>query len=73
MVYSEKVALLSPPLTGVPGLQYTGSNTTKKELPTKFLKRALKLTENFKEVVPDGGSYKKICSFQTCVFLKLLR
>ena len=68
MVYSEKVALLSPPLTGVPGLQYTGSNATKKELPTKFLKRALKLTENFKEVVPDGGSYKKSAAFRLACF-----
>ena len=68
MVYSEKVALLSPPLTGVPGLQYTGSNATKKELPTKFLKRALKLTENFKEVVPDGVLTKKSAAFRLACF-----
>ena len=33
-------------LTGVAGLQYSVCNATKNELLTKFLKCALKLTEN---------------------------
>ena len=32
-------------ITGVAGLQYTVCYTTKNELPTKFFKGALKLTE----------------------------
>ena len=43
---------ISPLLRGVAGLQYTVRNATKSELLTKFLKCALKLTENFKEVLP---------------------
>ena len=47
----RKVAFLeisrNPLLTGVAGLQYRVCNATEKELQTKFLKCALKLTENF--------------------------
>ena len=35
-------------ITGVAGLQYTVCYTTKNELPTKFFKGALKLTEIFR-------------------------
>ena len=35
-------------ITGVAGLQYTVCYTTKNELPTKFFKSALKLTEIFR-------------------------
>lgn len=52
MVFSEKWPLLEisrgPLLTGVAGLQYTVCYTTKNELPTKFFKGALKLTEIFR-------------------------
>ena len=61
MVFSEKWPLLEisrgPLLTGVAGLQYTVFNVIKGELPTKFLKGALKLIENFQEVVSNGIPY----------------
>ena len=37
----------SPFIKGVAGLQYSVCNATKNKLLTKFLKCALKLTENF--------------------------
>ena len=61
MVFSEKWPVLEisrgPLLTGVAGLQYTAFNVIKGELPTKFLKGALKLIENFQEVVSNGIPY----------------
>ena len=41
-------------LTAVAGLQSTVYNATKNELLTKFVKSALKLTENFQEVISNG-------------------
>ena len=38
-------------LTAVAGLQSTVYNATKNELLTKFVKGALKLTENFQEMI----------------------
>ena len=40
-------------LTAVAGLQSTVYNATKNELLTKFVKRALKLTENFQEMISN--------------------
>ena len=55
---SRKVAFLeiskSPLLTAVAGLQSTVYNATKNELLTKFVKGALKLTENFQEIISNG-------------------
>ena len=54
----RKVAFLeiskSPLLTVVAGLQSTVYNATKSELLTKFVKGALKLTENFQEMISNG-------------------
>ena len=54
----RKVALLEISichlLTGVAGLQYTVSNASTNEFLAKFLKGALKFTENFQEVIPNG-------------------
>ena len=44
----------SPPLAAVAGLQSTADNVTKNELLTKFVKGALKLTENFQEMISNG-------------------
>ena len=44
----------SPLLTAVAGLQSTVYNATKNELLTKFVKGALKLTENFQEMISNG-------------------
>ena len=41
-------------LTAVVGLQPTVYNATKNELLTKFVKGALKLTENFQEMISNG-------------------
>ena len=46
-------------LIGVAGLQYSVCNATKNELLTKCLKCALKLTENFTEVISTEVSYQK--------------
>ena len=43
----------SPILTGVAGLQNTISKFSKRAL-TKFLKDALKLTENYQEIISNG-------------------
>ena len=40
-------------LTGVAGLQSIACNACKNELLTKFLKDALKFTENFQEVISN--------------------
>ena len=40
-------------LTAVAGLQSTVYNATKNELLTKFVKSALKLTENFQEMMSN--------------------
>ena len=68
----QKVAFLeisrSPLLTGVTGLQYTVCNATKNELLTKFLKCALKLTENFQEVISTEVPYQKFTDLQTAAF-----
>ena len=54
----RKVAFLeiskSPLLTVVAGLQSTVYNATKNELLTKFVKGALKLIENFQEMISNG-------------------
>ena len=54
----RKVAFLgilrSPLLTAVAGLQSTVYNATKNELLTKFVEGALKLTENFQEMISNG-------------------
>ena len=54
----RKVAFLeisiSPLLTAVAGLLTTVYNATKNELLTKFVKGALKLTENFQEMIANG-------------------
>ena len=54
----RKVALLeiskSPLLTAVAGLRSTVYNATKNELLTKFVKGALKLTENLQEMISNG-------------------
>ena len=55
----------SPLLTRVAGLQYTVCNATKNELLTKFLKCALKLTENFQEVISTEVPYQKFTDLQT--------
>ena len=47
----------SPFLTGVAGLQYTVCNAIKNEVLTKFIKCALKLTENFRELISNGVPY----------------
>ena len=47
------------------GLQFTVCNTTKNELLTKFLICALKLTENFQEVIPTEVHYQKFTDLQT--------
>ena len=51
----RKVAF--PLLTVVAGLQSTVFNATKNELLTKFVKGALKLTENFQEMISNGVSF----------------
>ena len=56
-----------PLLTGVAGLHYIIWNATKNELPTNFLKGALKLTENFKELISHGVPYQKFTDLQTAV------
>ena len=62
----QKVTFLeisrSPLLKGVAGLQYSVYNATKNELLTKFFKCALKLTENFQEVI---STYQKFTDLQT--------
>ena len=50
-------------LAGVADLQCTVYNSTKNKLLTKFLKGALKFTENFKEVISNGVLIRKL---QTC-------
>ena len=54
----RKVAFLkilkSPLLTAVAGLQFTVYKATKKKLLTKFVKGALKLTENVQEMISNG-------------------
>ena len=73
----RKVAFLeisrSHLLTGVAGLQYSVCNATKNELLTKFLKCALKLTENVEEMISTEIPYQTFTDLQTYVFLKLLK
>ena len=64
----------SPLSTGVAVLQYSVCNATKNELLTKFLKRALKLTENVLEVISTEVPYENFTDLQTialCVFKAL--
>ena len=63
----------SPLLTGVAGLPHSVCNTTKNELLTKFIKCALKLTENVEEVISTEIPYQTFTYLQTYVFLKLLK
>ena len=51
-------------LIGVADLQYSVCNATKNELLTKCLKCALKLTENFTEVISTEVSYQKFTVLQ---------
>ena len=44
-------------LNGVTGSQPTVFNATKNKLLTKFLKNALKLTENVQELISHGVSF----------------
>ena len=44
----------NPLLTAVADLQSTVYNATKNEPLTKFVKGALKLTENFQEMISNG-------------------
>ena len=57
----RKVAFLeisrSPLLTAIAGLQSTVYNATKNDLLTKFVKGALKLTENFQEMISNGTPF----------------
>ena len=55
----------SPLLTGVAGWQCTVCNATKNKLLTKFLKCALKLTENFQDVISTEAPYQKFIELQT--------
>ena len=55
-------------LAGVVDLQCTVYNSTKNELLTKFLKGALKFTENFGEVISNGVPYQKVTDLQTTAF-----
>ena len=55
----------SPLLTGVAGLQYSICNATKNELLTKFPKCALKLTENFQEVISTEVPCQKFTDLQS--------
>ena len=52
-------------LTGVAGWQCTVCNATKNKLLTKFLKCALKLTENFQDVKSTEAPYQKFIELQT--------
>ena len=47
----------SPLLTAVAGLQSTVLNATKNEFLTKFVKGALKLTENLQEMISNGVAF----------------
>ena len=49
------------------GIQYRVCNATKNELLAKFLKCALKLTENFQEVISTEVAYQKFTDLQTAV------
>ena len=75
----RKVAFLeisrSPLSTGVAGLQYSVCNASKNELPIKFLKCALRLTENFQVVISTEGPYQKFTDLETSAlrFLKPLK
>ena len=59
----RKVAFLE--ISRVAGLQYSVCKASKNELPIKFLKCALKLTENFQVVISTEGSYQKFTDLQT--------
>ena len=43
-------------------------NATKNELLTKFLNGALKLTENFVEVISNGFPHQQLTDLQTVSF-----
>ena len=63
----QKMAFLEisrSPLTGVSGLEYSVCNAHKNKLLTKFLKCALKLTENFQEVTSTEGPHQKFTDLQ---------
>ena len=68
----QKVTFLeisrSPLLTRVTDLDYTVYNASKNELLTKYLNGALKLTENFQEVISNGAIYQKFTDLQTAAF-----
>ena len=64
----QKMAFLeisTSPLTGVSGLEYSVCNAHKNKLLIKFLKCALKLTENFQEVTSTEGPHQKFTDLQT--------
>ena len=54
----------SPLLIGVAGSQYSVCNATKNKLLNKFLKCALKLTENFQELSSTEGPHQKFTDLQ---------
>ena len=58
----------SPLLTGVAGLQDAVCNATKNKVLTKFIKSALKLTENFQEVISTGAPCQRFTDLQTAAF-----
>ena len=69
----RKVTLLEisrgPLLTEVACLlQYIVCNASKIELLTKFLEGALKLTENFQDVISNGVPYQKFTDLHTAAF-----
>ena len=54
--------------SGVTCLQYIVSNASKIELLTRFFKGALKLTENFQEMISNGVPYQKFPDLQIVAF-----
>ena len=59
----------SPLLTGVAGLQQTVCQANKDEHATKFVKGALKLKENFQEVISNEVPYQQLTGWQTAAFI----
>ena len=64
----SRISLLTRGNSLTRGLQYTFCNATKYELPTKFLERTFKFTENFQEVISNGVPYHKFTDLQTAAF-----
>ena len=66
----QKVVLLeiwrSHYLTGAAVLASTVCNDSKNELLAEFLKYALKVTENFQEIISDGFQQLRSSTIQFC-------